>query len=257
MNRKGNYPLMLVIVVFVCCIWLVINVNEVFTAVPFKFGELQEPVLSLGGDMRLVESQLELSSEYSIREALSGLPSSPLLGRGCGFGHVSVSVDGRSLYCPVLNDPEILSEKCTPDYLSGFNSLFNEGLASYLDRYGSQLQRISYPRGSFVVSPFPSYSAVVSTDPVFFSLYDASDNFVGNASFRPAFKVDQLSVQGYPSMLSSMHAIIDDCYDSSDVSSCISVPSGAEWREVDGVYAVIYPYDFSPVCFAANLGYDV
>lgn len=220
MNRKGvNYSLLLLIVTLICSVYLIVSFINM-SDVKEPFGTVQEGVLMLPGDMRLVETYLGEVSDIVFTDII--FEDFSLADVSCHDSTLEV-YDNKSVVCVDLNSQTDF-ETCIPNYPVYFQEKYNEKISEYIRGINNAQLRWTLPTSGYLVTPLKGYVSVLSTHPTIINIISQQGEIIGEASFKPSIKTYPRSIitQTIPAQIDTITNIVEACSFSNNTVECVN-----------------------------------
>jgi len=205
-GKKGiDYAVLLAVIVIISVVVLYINLNKKVESTEKFMGDTQSGVLRINNEVLYYQAYINKAAQLSIKAAVDDMARFPQFQ---GLPASGTTADG----CIILNteeDPTRLSH--TPSFHEGINVAFNNQMNKHLKEY-AQKTGYEIPPGNFKVSAFTGELIGVAVKPTRIPVKDYAGRKMGDAYFRPSFKIKyDHKIDEYPRIFDILAKIAKQC----------------------------------------------
>ena len=248
MNNKGyDYAVLLLIVVLICLVMLVVQLQKKAQSVVDVIGNTQYPLLELNNDVRLYEFYLQQAAQIAMESTLKKVATNSVL-------HITSSVKQQSSDCVLINtlqDPTTFAANLT--LYDGLVSTFNKEFLPALQRYERETGWKTSNTFKLVINK--TNMVVVATIPTKIPLKNLNSQVVGQAVYRPSVQLDiTTSLAEYSQQIDFLKLIIRECsYQQNPACLGEFLPPDWTYDVAEGLYRINILREHGTSCYLMHL----
>jgi len=241
MNKKGiDYAALLTVMVLISLVSLFANLQTKLYTTGRFLGDAQSPMIGINNEVQFYQAYVKEAAKLAAEKTVNDVAQNPQY-QGLGISD-----------CIQLNTINLPKQLTQTNLQEGINTAFNYNINRYMTEY-KQKTGYDIPMNNFKISALKGEFIGVSVKPTIIPIKDFSGKFLGNASFRPSFKIPyKHEFETYPDIIRTLTAIVQQCSYTANPSECTIKSLPTKWKvEQNGdIFKFRIPRGTTETCYA-------